>query len=134
MVLKTLIPYPLISLLVLLPVILIAGNDMSEEQMQKIMEQAQKIQACMEKIDQSALENIVIRGQAMEKEIRSLCLTGKRDIAQKKAIAYGREINSSREMKEMQKCSAIAGDMMNQIPDMQNMLKDDKNKHVCDVM
>lgn len=118
-------------ILVLASFNLSAGNrGMSEEQMQKMMEQAEEMQKCMAKVDQSALQALANRGERLQAEVKKLCAEGKRDKAQEKAVAYGREIAKSKEMKAIRQCGEMARGMMAQIPmkDYANA----KNKHICD--
>ena len=107
-------------------------GEMTEEQMQQMMEGAQKMQECMAKIDQSAMDALAAKGEKMHAEIKKLCAAGKRDDAQKKAIAYGKEMSSSREMKAMQKCGDMAKQMMQQMP-MGDVGSADQG-HICDGM
>ena len=62
-----------ITILCLLPVISFAQNPMgmSEADMQKMMQQMQEAQACMEKIDQSELERLEKKAQSFEAETKS---------------------------------------------------------------
>jgi len=105
---------------------------MSEEQMQQMMEQAQKMQECMAKIDQTAMEALAAKAEKMHKDMKALCAAGKRDRAQSVAISYGKEVSATKEMKAMVKCSEMATGMMQQMPMMQNLDKDYEKHHVCD--
>lgn len=110
---------------------LVAGNrGMSEEEMQKMMEQAKEMQKCMAKVDQSALEALSAKGEKLQAEVKKLCAQGKRDRAQEKAMAYGKEIAGSKEMKAIRQCGEMARGMMQNMP-MQDF-GDGKNKHICD--
>ena len=112
-----------IALIVFAPAALAGGN--------VDMKQMQQMQACMAKIDQSRLEAISARAEAMNREIKALCDAGKRDVAQNKAIEYGKEISSAPVMQEMQKCGEMAKGMMQQMPLTQ---EDYADRHVCDSM
>jgi hypothetical protein len=125
----------LVFTLIILPCLNVqAGGGMSEEQMQQMMEQAQKIQECMAKIDQSAMDAFAAKAEKMHKDMEALCAAGKRDQAQSIAITYGKEISASKEMKGIKKCSEMATGMMQQMPMMQNLDKDYDKRHVCDGM
>jgi len=121
------------TLIVLLPAIVFAQNfqNMSEQDMQKMMEQGQKMQACMQNVDQSQLEALQKRSEEIQAEIRGLCDAGKRDKAQKKAIAYGKEVMNNPAMKQMKKCGELAQGMMPQMPFMDEEV-DYSKSHVCD--
>ena len=109
-----------------------AGQGMSEQEMQHMMEQAQKMQECMARIDQSAMEAQAAKAEKVHKEMKALCDAGKRDKAQNLAIDYGNEVSKSKVMKEMKKCSEMADGMMQQMPMMQDMTNNYENQHVCD--
>ena len=96
-------------LLLLAPVIASAQNyqNMNEADMQNMMQMMQKMQECMAKVDQSALEGLEQRSEEMEAEIKSLCEQGKNKQAQKKAIAFGKEMMNNEALKQMRKCSEI---------------------------
>ena len=114
------------------PFTLQADQGISEEQMQQMMEQAKKMQECMAKVDQSALDVLAVKSEKIHKEMKALCDAGNRDQAQKTAIAYSKEISTSKEMKAMKKCTEMATNMMQDMPMMQDMDKDYKKLHICD--
>lgn len=126
----------LLSYLLLLPAAIThaAGTDgMSEEQMQKMMQNARKMQECFENIDRSAFEKLEKEGKRVEAEVEALCESGKRDEAQARAVAYGREISESEEMQEIQKCGAMMEGMMDNMPIMmQESFDEEKHGHICD--
>ena len=122
-------------LLLSIPTLLFAQNygGMKQGDMQKMMQVMQEVQQCMSKIDQSKLNELQARSEQAQQEIDSLCAQGKRDKAQKRAMAFGREIVSDPTMKQMRTCGEIA---QGAVP-MDNMIKtyDEKdyaNRHVCD--
>ena len=125
----------LAPVLFILPVFTVqAGQGMNEEQMQQMMEQAQKMQECMSGIDQSAMETHAARAEKTSKEMKALCTAGKRDEAQAIAIDYARELRSSEDMQTMKKCSELASGMMQHMHMMYEMDKDYEKNHVCDAM
>lgn len=111
-----------------------AGNtDMTEEQMQQLMQAAGKMQECYAKMDQSALQALNAKSEKMQAEVKALCAAGKRDQAQNRAIQHGKEIASSKVMQEMKKCGEMAGEMMNQMPMGPGTGSDFTDMgHVCD--
>lgn len=118
------------TLLISLALTVQAGGGMSEDQMQQMM----KMQECMAKIDQSRIEALSARAEAMNKEVKALCAADKRDQAQDIAIQYGKEISASPEMQEMKRCGEMAKGMIQQMPMMDDMDKDYADRHVCDGM
>jgi len=122
-------------LLLCLPTWTLAQN---EAQMQQMMEQAQKAQACMQNIDRSELQDMASQAEKMEAEIKSLCAASKRSEAQDRGMKYGLEMSQSAVAKQMRACSklmsgALAG-MGSSImpgmgfPDIDKM----KDAHICD--
>ncbi len=123
----------LLTLLAMSPVITQAGNGMSDDQAQKMMDQAKKMQKCMADIDQGRLKALSTKAKGMQQKIRELCTAGERDRAQDVAIKYGKEISDAPVMKEMKKCTEMAKGMT-QMPMMSELQKDYANGHVCDNM
>ena len=127
-----------IILLLLMPMVTVAQNyqNMSEEDMQKMMQQAQKMQSCMQNIDQAKLEAIDKRSSEILANIDSLCASGKRDEAQQTAISYGKEMAKDPTMQAMKKCSEMmSGEMMQGMmpkTPLMDLDKDLSSRHVCD--
>ena len=120
-----------------LPVAAFAQNfqNMSEQDMANMMQKAMEVQICMEKIDQAELQALEQRANAFEAEVEALCAEGKRDKAQKKAIAYGKEMAKNPVLQDMKKCTEPMQGVMQQMPMMQQEMdydKDYENIHVCD--
>ena len=110
-----------------MPLALYAQDEqMSEEQMQQMMENAGKMQDCMAQMDEGAMDAIAAKGEKVNAEIQKLCAAGKRDEAQNMAVDYGKEMASSKEMQAMQQCG-----MAKQMP---MTGKAEKPGHVCDGM
>ena len=96
-----------------------------------MMEQAQKMQECMGKVDPSVMETMQREGQAMASRVDALCAAGKRDEAQDEAIAYGKKLNASSEFKQVRKCGEMMRGAMPQttMPTPEDLAK---GLHVCD--
>lgn len=123
----------LIVSVILLQSVQAQNRQMNEDQMRQMMQNAQKMQQCFANIDQSAMEALTARGKKVEAEVKALCKSGKRDQAQKRAMAYGRELNTSKEMQAMRKCGNMAQQMMKNSPWMtdENGMASG-NGHICD--
>ena len=111
-------------------------QNMSEEDMQKMMQQMQKMQSCMQNIDQAKLKALDQRSSQILANIDSLCASGKRDEAQAKAISYGKEMAKDPTMQAMKKCgemmsSEMMEGMMPKTP-LMDLDKDLTSHHVCD--
>ena len=119
-------------LAVLFPSLVFAQN-MQEQDMEKMMEMAMKMQACMEKVDQAELEALGQRAEKFEAEVKKLCDAGKRKEAQKKAIAFSKEFEKNPALVQMQKCGEMAQGMMPETEmDFMDGKLEDENAHVCD--
>jgi len=139
---KTLITAGLLAL----PLLAIADPqpmNMDPAQMQKMMNmdpaQMQKMmmdmQTCMQKVKREDMDKLKLRGEKMHKEIKALCQDGKRDQAQTRAIAYGKEMMNAPELVQIRKCSEQARGMMPAMDDFEDFSEEKyKNKHVCDTM
>jgi len=105
---------------------------MSESDMRNMQQQMQQCQTCIEQIDQSAMEEIDRRSVQIDAEIKSLCARGKRDEAQAKAIAWGKEVAANPAVQEMIRCGEI---MKGQVPDIPftGLDREYAGKHVCDM-
>ncbi len=89
--------------------------------------------ACMQNIDSGKMEALQKRGEQMKSEIDALCKSGQRDAAQKKAIAFAKEINDAEVMKQFRECSKNSGMQAALVPGTENFSNDSPDKtHVCD--
>ena len=122
-----------IILLLLMPMVTVAQNyqGMNEGEMQKMMQQMQKMQSCMQNVDQAKLKVFEQRSYQMEAEIKSLCASGQRDEAQEKAVSFGTEMAKDPTMQAMRKCGKMMKGMMPKMPFM-DQDKDRSSRHVCD--
>jgi hypothetical protein len=123
----------MIFLFLLLPLVSSAQNyqGMNEADMQKMMQQMQKMQTCMEDVDQSKLKALEQRSRKLETEVKSLCAEGKRDKAQKKALSFGKDVVNDPTMKIMRKCGEMMKDVMPKMS-FTGLDKDSADRHICD--
>jgi hypothetical protein len=111
------------------------AQSMNEEQMQRMMQQAEAAQKCFANIDQSAMQDLQDSGQQMEAEIKALCAAGKRDEAMSRAMKYGKEMRDDPQLQEIRKCSEMMQGMMGQMPSpYMPPDTDEEAGHVCDDM
>lgn len=120
----------ILLILLIVPIGAFAQQGMSEADMQRMLQQAKKMEACMTDIDQAALTSLAEKSRAMEQEVKSLCQTNKRKEAQKRAIVFGQEIAANDEMKKMRQCGEMMQGMMPAIglPTVEEM----RERHICD--
>ena len=116
--------------LIMVPMGVCAQQEMSEAQMQQMMQQAKEMEVCMADIDQAALMSLSEKAKTMEQEVKSLCQSSKRDEAQKRAMEFSREIAVNDEMEKMRQCGEMMRGMMPKIgvPTVEEM----KKRHICD--
>ena len=128
MITKCSMPKILLLSVLCMPLALYAQDEqMSDEQMQQMMENAEKTQDCMAQMDRGAMAALAAKGEKVIAEVQNLCSAGKRDEAQKIAIEYGKEVASSREMQAIQQCGGMAASIL-------MTGQGDKAGHVCDGM
>lgn len=119
----------------LLPVMAIAQNypGMSEGDTKNMMLQMQKMQTCMQGVDQSRLQEFEQQASKIETEVKSLCASGKRDDAQQKAMAFGQEVAGNPDIRKMMECGKMMSSVMPKMPFMAQANEPDKSaRHVCD--
>lgn len=119
----------------LLPVMAIAQNypGMSEGDTKNMMLQMQKMQTCMQGVDQSRLQEFEQRASRIEAEVKSLCASGMRDDAQQEAMAFGQEVADNPDIQKMMECGKMMSSVMPKMPFMAQANESDESvKHVCD--
>jgi len=119
----------------LLPAITTAQGypGMSEADMQKMMQNMQEAQACMQGIDQGRLDAFRQRAEKVESDIKALCAKGERDAAEKAGLSFAREVNTDPDIQQMRKCSENMRSMMPAMPFIpQAGSPDSSGKHICD--
>jgi membrane-bound lytic murein transglycosylase len=112
----------------------------NEADMQKMMQQAQKMQACMANVDRSKLKALENKGRQLQAKIKEMCAAGKRDEAFSTAMREGMELANNPSVKEMRKCSDLMPDMASMMPNLPYAdagssagdNKDKSDKHICD--
>jgi hypothetical protein len=122
-------------LTLLFPLMVTAQNypGMSEGGAQNMMLQMQKMQTCMQDVDQSRLKEFEQQSSKIEAEINSLCASGKRNEAQQKAMDFGREVTGDPDMQKMVECGKMMSGVMPMKPYMGQINETDKSvEHVCD--
>ncbi len=122
-------------LTLLLPFMATAQNypGMSEGDTQNMMLQMQKMQTCMQGVDQSRLQEFEQRSSKIEAEVKSLCASGKRDDAQQKAVSFGQEVAGDPDIQKIVECGKMMSGLMPMQPFVGQTNDPDKSvEHVCD--
>ena len=119
----------LILTLVLIPLSISAQQypDMnigSQAEMKKMIATMQKMQACIQKIDNKEIEILKNRGKIFENEIQALCNKGKREQAQQKTKETFNTMMNDPIAIKLKKCTDIMQDISSEI----NI----EDFHVCD--
>lgn len=102
--------------------------------MGKLMQLVQEMQLCMAKIDPAEMAAFEEESSKVSDELEALCDQGKRDKAQKKALAYGKKVMKSSAIMQMQKCSEITKGLMPEAGPQESIEEsfDFSTVHVCD--
>jgi hypothetical protein len=122
-------------LALLFPLMATAQNypGMSEGNTHNMMLQMQKMQTCMQDVDQSRLQEFEQRASKMEAEVKSLCASGKRDAAQQQAMDFGQKVAADPDMQKMVECGKMMSSVMPQMQFMGQANEPNTSvKHVCD--
>ncbi len=121
------------SLLLAFPMAISAQDysNMNEADLEKMMQQMEKMQSCMGRIDETKIKSLEQRTKKMEAEVQSLCAAGDRDQAQEKAMAYGEDLANDPTMRSLVECGEI---MKDAIPDISFSVLNEvsANRHICD--
>ena len=102
----------------LMLVITLAAGGMAQAQVldsgqiQMLLEQAQEIESCMSSRDAAATDALRVRSEQVTAQVQALCKAGKRDEAQARALAFGREMADSPAMANLQNCSGPLGALL----------------------
>lgn len=105
----------------------------SQADIERMMKGMQAMQQCMSGLDESALERLERRGNSIEAEVNKLCAAGKRDEAQRKAMAFATEFRNDPTAARMLGCTEQMRDMMPPMPYASwGDEGDDAQGHVCD--
>ncbi len=125
--------YSLMAMALVMPTVALAQQPagMSQEQMMQMMQQAQKMQECMSRVDQQALMQIGQRAKEMESEVKALCQAGKQKDAERTAMKFGLEISGDENVKTARECGEM---MRGSMPDIKypTSEKDFKDRNICD--
>ena len=107
---------------------------MNEEQMQQMMQGMSQMANCFQNLDQSKLEAMAAEAEEKQKELKQLCADGKRDEAQREAMAFGMKFMQSDEFRQLQQCGEMARGMMPEMPDYSVYDTDGEgdSRHICD--
>ncbi len=109
-------------------------DGMTPEMQQMMQKNLGQLQQCFAHIDHKALENLRVRTEKVESEVKRLCAAGQRDAAQEKATTFGLEISKDPELQKIQKCGESLQGM--QLPGelLSRSVKDGAEAgHICDI-
>ena len=91
---------------------LVEAQVLDSGQIQMLLDQAQEIESCMSSRDAAATEALRARSEQVTAQVQALCKTGKREEAQARALAFGREMADSPAMENLQNCSGPLGALL----------------------
>ncbi len=88
------------------------GQEINQQDMQKMMAGMQKMGACLQKIDKKKLQIMEQRAQDFSKKIQSLCAKGKLAQAERESQKITKKMMNDPIAKEVKKCSDMMIGMM----------------------
>jgi hypothetical protein len=104
-----------------------------EKEMQVMMEQMQKMQDCMQKIDSTEITTAEQLAMKVSTEAKALCADGKHDQAQEHVISFSKQLAKMPALKELRRCSEMATGMAPMMPILDQYKTDNfVQYHVCD--
>ncbi len=109
----------------------VAALELDDKQMQLLMEQLQEVQGCVGELEPGALAALQSDGEALMAEVGTLCRAGKRDEAQARALAFGRQFETSAEMQQLLTCAKRMGSVLPMLVPSAAQLAE--NGQVCDL-
>lgn len=112
-------------LLLLVPLLAVAQAP------ENMLHNLQKMQTCLESVDQTEVRALEQRAQALQATIQSLCSNGQRDKAQQEAMAFGNEVATSKVVKQVAKCTKIMEGMIPEMP-LLDFDRDFSDYNICD--
>ena len=107
--------------------------EINDPAIQKMMEEMQKYEICMAKIQQSQFIEIQRLQEKFVEEVRPLCDSGNRDKAQKRAIKFGKEMSNHPVIIEISKCGELlTGELAKDEVEDMDFNYETSDIHVCD--
>lgn len=104
--------------------------------MQEMMKHMQGIQVCMAGVNQAELQKIAGRAQSTQENIKALCAKGETAQAEKVAIAFAQELQTSKDAEQARKCLEDLPEMMKghiQSADMAQLKDQFTKKNICEL-
>lgn len=92
----------------------------SQADMQKMMQGAQQMAACMEQVDQERLEELSKEAEQVSDEIEAHCAKGDSSAAVTAALDFSRKMQADPDVQQVMGCTTGMGDMMsNMMPEFE---------------
>ena len=108
-------------------------NQVDPATVDAVVKQAQKIEACLAKLDQAEVLRLRSEADAKATEIRTMCTNGERAEAQSKAVSFGKQLEQEPVVIEAKSCIGIAGLAIPQTTWAQLEDSETAQTHVCDL-
>lgn len=96
-----------------------------------LMAQMLEMQHCLERVDKQQMLDLEQRGLALRDEVADLCANGQGADAQRKAMAFGRQIAESEVLKQVSLCTEQLVAMLPEMP-LMDFEQDFSDLDVCD--
>jgi len=108
-------------------------NQVDPATVDAVVQQAQKVQACLAKLDQAEVARLKAEADAKASEIRAMCTNDERAEAQSQAVAFGKQLEQEPVVIEAKACIGIAGLAIPQTTWAQLEDSETAQTHVCDL-
>ncbi len=103
------------------------------EHFQRLLQQANDMQACLSRLAPDTLDRLRMRGEEMVADLRALCVAGERDMAASRAAQYAQEMAASPDLRAVGECGSMASQLMADLPFAAPEAADGADSvHVCD--
>jgi len=108
-------------------------NQVDPATVDAVVKQAQRIEACLAKLDQTEVTRLKAEADAKASEIRSMCASGERAEAQTQAVTFGKQLEQEPVVIEAKACIGIAGLAIPQTTWASLEDSETAQTHVCDL-
>lgn len=108
-----------------------AMAQMDEDKRQSMIDAAEQMRSCFERVNEQELQQLQSRASAIESEVRELCEAGQETHARSVVVQYAREFSNSPAIKQLRECGDMGKALIPEAPDFANEEQLEEG-HVCD--
>lgn len=104
---------------------------MNEDKRQSMIDAAEQMRTCFERVNEQELQQLQSRAVAIESEVRELCEAGQQTHARSVVVQYAREFSNSPAIKQLRECGEMGKALIPDLPDFASE-KQLEEGDVCD--